>query len=40
MLEQKTPHNNPVGADWRKRSVLWQKLLAAAQPERYAASPL
>gem|GEM_PF-6906322 len=28
--------HSPVGADWQSRSVLQQRLLAAAQPERYA----
>jgi hypothetical protein len=28
-------HNNPVGADGLKTSVMMQRLLAAAQQERY-----
>jgi hypothetical protein len=38
MLEQKTPHNNPVGADWREILVWSQRLFTAAQPERYSDS--
>jgi hypothetical protein len=39
-LENATPHNNPAGADCREILVVSQRLLAAAQPERYAESPL
>jgi hypothetical protein len=31
------PYNNPAGADWMKILVALYRLLAAAQPERYAA---
>jgi hypothetical protein len=33
-----TQHNNPVGADWRSRSLLWHRRSVAAQPERYTAN--
>jgi hypothetical protein len=33
------PANNPAGADCPEILVLLQRLLAAAQPERYTASP-
>jgi hypothetical protein len=32
------PANNPAGADCPEILVLLQRLLAAAQPERYAAA--
>ena len=28
-------HNNPSGADWREIWAVLQRLVAAAQPERY-----
>lgn len=36
-VSERSPHNNSAGADCWEILVVLQRLLAAAQPERYAA---